>query len=111
MGSLVGFESIGDSKEFSLVYKDAKKWHCQSCILFYRPSQENKMAVVASKKVGKAVIRNRCKRLLKSAFINASSNLKDGTYILIAKSGVDKISFNDINKNLKWSLKKLGCLK
>ncbi|WP_230056732.1 ribonuclease P protein component [Campylobacter suis] len=111
MGSLVGFESLGDSKEFSAVYKDAKKWYCDVCVLFYKPCTEKKVAVVASKKVGKAVVRNRAKRLLRAVFVNVSDELRSGVYIMVAKSGLNDFSFDKIHKSLRWSLKKLDCLK
>ncbi len=79
--------------------------------MFYKPSDDKKIAVVASKKVGKAVIRNKAKRRLRSAFVNVSSELENGVYIMVAKSGIDSAEFDKIQKNLKWSLKKLGCLK
>ncbi len=102
---------MSGSKEFSQVYKEASKWHCDACIVFYKPTNEKKIAVVASKKVGKAVVRNRAKRLLRAAFFNISSELKDGTYIKIAKNGITEISLEKICKNLSWSKKKMGCLK
>ncbi|EAU00280.2 MULTISPECIES: ribonuclease P protein component [Campylobacter] len=111
MGGLARFEPLKDSREFSSVYKEAKKWHCDACVLFYKPSSENKLAVVASKKVGKAVVRNRAKRLLRAAFLEVCDELEDGIYIMVAKCGLIEISFDKIHKNLRWSLKKLGCLK
>ncbi|WP_103643153.1 ribonuclease P protein component [Campylobacter concisus] len=111
MGCLAGFESLSDSREFSQVYKEASKWYCDACVVFYKPTIEKKLAVVASKKVGKAVVRNRAKRLLRAAFFSISNELKDGTYIMVAKNGITEISFDKICKNLSWSIKKMGCLK
>ncbi|ERJ26157.1 Ribonuclease P protein component [Campylobacter concisus ATCC 51562] len=48
---------------------------------------------------------------MRAAFFNISSELKDGTYIMIAKNGITEISFEKICKNLSWSTKKMGCLK
>ncbi|WP_169752993.1 ribonuclease P protein component [Campylobacter mucosalis] len=111
MGSLVGFESLSDSKEFSSVYKDAKKWHSDICVVFYKPTSDKKVAVVASKKVGKAVVRNRAKRLLRAVFISVSAELESGIYIMVAKNGLENVEFLKIQKALRWSLKKLGCLR
>ena len=61
--------------------------------------------------MGKAVVRNRAKRLLRAAFFSISNELKDGTYIMVAKNGITEILFDKICKNLSWSIKKMGCLK
>ncbi|MFX1754304.1 ribonuclease P protein component, partial [Campylobacter jejuni] len=45
-----------------------KKWHCEDVIIFYLKKKKKKIAVVASKKVGKAVVRNRSKRILRALF-------------------------------------------
>jgi ribonuclease P protein component len=79
--------------------------------VFYKPSDQKKMAVVASKKVGKAVVRNLVKRRLRAAFLDVSSQLENGIYVMVAKSGLEEISFDKIQKTLRWSFKKLGCLK
>ncbi|HHE9884848.1 TPA: ribonuclease P protein component, partial [Campylobacter coli] len=52
------FGKFSENEEFSAVYKTGKKWYCDGIIIFYLKNDEQKMAVVASKKVGKAVIRN-----------------------------------------------------
>lgn len=69
------------------------------------------MAVVASKKVGKAVLRNRAKRVLRASFACVADELKNGTYILVAKGGVENFNLNMASKNIRWSFKKLGCFK
>jgi len=56
---------------------------------------------VASKKVGKAVFRNRAKRLLRAHFISYSSSLKGGKYIFVAKSPILDSNYNKVNKSLK----------
>ncbi|TEY00962.1 ribonuclease P protein component [Campylobacter sp. US33a] len=105
------FLKINTEREFSSIYKEGKRWHCEGAIIFYFQDIENKMAVVASKKVGKAVVRNKSKRWLRMAFLNLSQNLEKGKYIIVAKNEITQLSFFQLEKNLKWGFKKLGCLK
>lgn len=106
------FVSINDSKEFSKLYKNAKKWYCEVAIIFYESDEmQNKFAVIASKKVGKAVARNRAKRLLRANFSKISSRLKSGKYIFVAKAEILSTPFVKLQKNLEWGLRKLECLK
>jgi len=48
---------------------------------------------------------------LRAAFLDVSSQLENGIYVMVAKSGLEEISFDKIQKTLRWSFKKLGCLK
>lgn len=101
------FSSLSKASEFSDVYKNAKKWHCECMVVLYLSTELYKFAVIANKKVGCAVIRNRTKRVVRSAFADISNSLKSGIYIIIAKPGLNEIPFLQIKKNLKWSFKKL----
>lgn len=102
--------SINNDKDFSLIYKNGKKWYCEGVIIFYMLGCEKKLAVVASKKVGNAVLRNRSKRLLRAVFDTLKNELLDGSYILVAKSDTPKLPFLKLSKNLRWGFKKLECL-
>lgn len=103
--------SINNAYEFARLYKQGKKWHCDGVIIFYEPYSSNKIAVIASKKVGKAVSRNRAKRLLRELFRHIENKLEKGKYAFIAKSEIKELSFSELEKTIKWGLKKLRCLK
>lgn len=105
------FKKFSENNEFLAVYKMGKKWYCEGIIIFYLKDDEQKKAVVASKKVGKAVVRNRSKRILRALFSKFESRLQSGKYILVAKSEITDFPFSRLEKNLKWGLKKLECLK
>jgi ribonuclease P protein component len=59
--------------------------------------------------VGKATVRNRAKRRLRSIFRDLDF-LNCGTYIFVAKAGIDSGNFNKIDKDIKFALKKIGAI-
>ena len=105
------FARLNANEEFSFVYKVGKKWHCDGLIVFYLDCVESKMAVVASKKVGNAVVRNRSKRVLRALFAKFEKCICSGKYILVAKNEIAELPFARLEKSLKWGLKKLECLR
>lgn len=79
--------------------------------MIFLKEHELKMSAVASKKVGNAVLRNKAKRWLKEAFRKYEKNLLCGHYVLLAKIEIFSLCFAQIEKDLKWSLRRLECLK
>lgn len=76
--------------------------------MIFIKENELKMSVIASKKVGNAVLRNRAKRLLREAFKSVGKVLL-GHYALVAKAEILELHLSQIQKDLKWSLRRLEC--
>jgi len=70
-----------------------------------------KLGFVASKKVGRAVQRNRAKRLLKAHFIEQMANLKSGYYILVAKHSILDSNYSKLQKTFFDILKRIKATK
>jgi len=98
-------------KEFQLVYKRGKAAHAKSSVLFYLKGKEYKIGFTASKKVGNAVYRNRAKRRLRALFMEFSSEINSGTYILVAKEPIRNISYETLKSDLKKAFKRVDAIK
>ena len=97
--------------EFQRVYQRGKNAHSTSIALFYLPlSGEKKVGYTASKKVGNAVVRNRCKRRLRALFDELAPMLQDGWYVFVAKKGLFDNPFEDVRRDCKYVLKRTGAV-
>ena len=58
-------------------------------VVFFLPQNGiHKVGFTATKKLGNAVKRNRAKRRMRAIFREYSKNLKDGSYVFVAKVGL-----------------------
>lgn len=96
-------------KDFKRVHSEGKKQKNQSAILLYRKNEftHSRAAVVASKKIGNAVQRNRIKRLMRACLQNYWKLIDDGWDLVFyarisgSKSNYEEICFAivDLLKN------------
>lgn len=63
-------EILKDSKVFSRIYKKGKRASGLGCVAYFIPNRRpyNRFGITVGKKVGKAVERNRAKRIIRAAF-------------------------------------------
>ena len=111
IGRIKQFRTLTGQREFDRIYRRADKvWHTPGFVLFYRKSEEPKVAFVAGKKVGNAVRRNRAKRRMRALFIHTLPLLKNGSYILVAKAPILTTEFSRLEREWSKALQRAGAL-
>lgn len=91
---------IKKNADFQKLFNRGKKVFSPNITLWYFPAKALSMGVAVSKKHGKAVKRNRIKRLLRAAFRETAGAL-DGAYSVIL---IPKVSENYTLEAFKKSL-------
>ena len=92
------YESIKFSSEFKKVTTSGVKFVTPFFIAFSlnSNSQQVKLGIIASRKVGCAVKRNRSKRLLRNSFSDNQTHLENTSIVLIARGAILNARYSDI---------------
>ncbi len=101
------------NSDFKRVYSKGKSYGSRLTILYKFPRNSDKIrfGYSVSKKVGKAVVRNRVKRRLKEAVGLFSNKLKPGfDIVIIPRASITRADFNDIKKDIENIFKKTGLI-
>ena len=69
-----------------------------------RSQSHFRLGLSVSKKLGNAVVRNRVKRRLRHLVVELASGLKDVDFVIIARKGVEDLTYAQMRQNLKHVL-------
>jgi ribonuclease P protein component len=100
--------------DFSTIYNKGKSVGDRYVVLFYRKNNlpYNRIAYLASKKVGNAVKRNRARRLMKESFRLTNLEIPTGyDLIFIARNTITNRKCAEVKKSLESALKRTGVIK
>lgn len=95
--------SIKFSSEYKHITRVGRKISTQFFIFFNLQSSDFRLGVVASRKVGNAVCRNRAKRLLRAAFSEIYKHHMSRT-VLIAKPAILNANYDEIVNCIRRTL-------
>ncbi|MEG1469223.1 MAG: ribonuclease P protein component [Anaerovoracaceae bacterium] len=101
-------------KDFSTIYNRGKSVGDRFVVVFYKKNNlsYNRIAFLASKKVGNSVKRNRARRLMKESMRLMDKQLPLGyDFIFIARNTICDAKCADVKKSLESAIRRTGVLK
>ena len=99
------------NRAFQYVYRKGHSVACRDLVLLAAPGRELKVGFSVSKKVGKAVTRNKVKRRLRECFRPHLGDVKNGLYVIVARPSAAEAAFDTLQRDVQYLLKKQGALK
>jgi ribonuclease P protein component len=100
---------LSGSRNFSKVYSKGKSVGDRYVVVFYKKNglDHNRLAFLASKKVGNAVARNRARRLMKESVRTMERIEKQGyDIIFIARKTINGTKCEQVQKSITKALKR-----
>lgn len=97
-------------KDFTSIYNRGKSSASKYVVIFYRKNnlEYNRIAFLASKKVGKSVKRNKARRLMKEIYRIHKDRIKTGyDIIFIARKNMEQANFVELENTTERLLKRI----
>jgi ribonuclease P protein component len=104
---------LKQNKEFRTAYYRGKSIVHPFLIVYVRKNRFGitRMGITTGKKIGKAVQRNRCRRIIREAFRQLLPKLKDGyDYVFVARTATVKRTSTELLHVMSEQLQKAGYL-
>lgn len=105
---------LKNKNEFKRTYNYGKSVANSFIVLYYIKNEkidDSKAAFAVGKRIGKAVVRNRIKRIMREAYKKNMSLVKKNYYIIfIARAKIKGISYNNVERNMSALLNKAGLI-
>ncbi|QPA30954.1 ribonuclease P protein component [Thermaerobacillus caldiproteolyticus] len=106
---------IKKNEEFQQVFEHGVSMANRQFVVYMldRPDQPYfRIGLSVSKKLGKAVVRNRIKRYIRQFFLEMKDQITEGKdYVIIARMPTSEMNYAEVKKSLLHVLRKIGALK
>ncbi len=99
--------TIKENRDFRFAYKKGKKIVTPYIVMHYYKNRtdQTKIGITVSTSVGKAVVRNRIKRLVREAFLPYRHITKKGYNIIwVSRSRTAHATYDDVRKSVEHCL-------
>ena len=121
------YTAIRENHLYSKAYQKGKKAVCSTVAVYVLPDYRkhvlmrarpdktyiNRVGLTVGKRIGGAVERNRAKRIIRHAYRNLDTayHIKNGhLVVIVAREGITGKKSTDIERDLKYALKKVSLL-
>ena len=105
--------SIKENRDFSYLYRRGTFIASDCLILYFRKNrfQVNRLGITVSKKVGKAVVRNKVRRRIKEYYRKIEGRLPASyDFVIVARNSAKDADFKKISSAFEFLLRKSGLL-
>ncbi len=97
---------LGSNRQYQYVYRKGRSFPGRKMVLVYLRARELKAGFSVSNKLGKAVKRNRIRRVLREDFRLLQGDIKPGRYIFIARQPIQGVPHDKITREMRYLLHK-----
>lgn len=102
------YRRLKKNSDFQKLLKKGKRVFSPALTIIYTPcTNQSVMGIALSKKHGKAVVRNRIKRLIRAAFCNNIKKLNGCYSMVILPKVSEEYNYNNIEKSLVSCMKRI----
>ena len=108
-----GAETLKQNKDFKRLYYRGKCAVARTVVLYAQKTggNKNRIGLTCGKTIGKAVARNRAKRLMRESYRILSPQVKKGyDIVIIARTAIDGKKCGDVLKDLRFAMERLNIL-
>lgn len=100
------------NKDFSNVFRKGRSYADAKMVIYFKrkePTEPFRVGFSVGKKLGKAVVRNRIKRVLREVVRLNAQHIPNGVdIVIIARSGIIDTHYNEVEKSFIRLMKKLS---
>ena len=107
-------QKLKENREFRRAYNRGKVFVTPFAVIYVTKNRTGdvRLGITAGKKVGKAVKRNRAKRVITAAFSSVLPQIQDGLdFVIVARTRILKIKSTELVPIFEKTLESAGALK
>lgn len=97
---------LGANRQYQHVYRKGRSFPGKRMVLVYLRARETKAGFSVSNKIGKAVCRNRIRRIMKEDWRHIRPQAKPGKYIFVARHGCVEATHERMTAEMRYLMHK-----